>query len=246
MVVAVRLVEVDVVGAEPAQRAVDALADVLARQAAVVHARAGRPVDLGEDLEALAALALQRLAQHLLGAGRGVDVGGVEGGDAGVERGVHARDRGVLLDLGPVGDPVAVGDLADLEAGAAEEPMLHASTLCASTTGATGRVRRRATARRQDCFFAFGTTGWPFALTFGGGRRSRRSCRLRSTAYEMAPLRRGRRPGTPAELAAQAPDQPQRVEDDADDHDHPDPQQRRPAPTGRARSRAPARPRRRG
>ena len=55
VVVAVRLVEVDVVGPEPGQRAVDRLADVLAGQPrVVVLARAGRPVDLGEDLQALA------------------------------------------------------------------------------------------------------------------------------------------------------------------------------------------------
>ena len=60
VVVAVRLVEVDVVGLQPAQRAVDRLHDVLAGQAAVVPARAGRPVHLREDLQALAALALAR------------------------------------------------------------------------------------------------------------------------------------------------------------------------------------------
>ena len=53
VVVAVRLVEVDVVGAEPAQRPVDRGHDVLARQpVVVVPAGAGRPVDLREDLAA--------------------------------------------------------------------------------------------------------------------------------------------------------------------------------------------------
>ena len=52
-VVAVRLVQVDVVGPEPLQRAVDRLHDVLAGEAGVVRALgAGRPVDLREDLEA--------------------------------------------------------------------------------------------------------------------------------------------------------------------------------------------------
>jgi hypothetical protein len=82
----VGLVEVDVVGLQAGQRAVDRLHDVLARQAGVVlAARAGRPVDLGEDLQALAPLALERLAEHGLGLGVGVDVGGVEGADAVVE-----------------------------------------------------------------------------------------------------------------------------------------------------------------
>jgi hypothetical protein len=82
----VRLVEVDVVGLQPLQRGVAALQDVLARQAAVVLARPGRPVDLGEDLQALAPLALERLAQDALGLGAGIDVSGVEGGDADVQR----------------------------------------------------------------------------------------------------------------------------------------------------------------
>ena len=46
----VRLVEVEVVGLQPPQRGVAALGDVLARQAAVVAAGAGGPVDLGESL----------------------------------------------------------------------------------------------------------------------------------------------------------------------------------------------------
>jgi len=126
VVEAVRLVDVDVVGAEPRERAVDRLHDVLARQAAVVVlAGAGRPVDLGEDLEALAALTLQRLAEHRLRLGVGVDVGGVEGRDALVQRLPDAGKRRVLLHLGPVGQPVAVGDRRDLETTLAEVAELH-------------------------------------------------------------------------------------------------------------------------
>src|SRR3712207_8847692 len=44
------------------------------------------PEDLREDLQGLPPLALQGLAQHRLGGGVRVDVGGVEGGDAGVQR----------------------------------------------------------------------------------------------------------------------------------------------------------------
>lgn len=96
-----RLVEVDVVGAEPLQGAVDRLHDVLARQAGVVGAAgAGRPVDLREDLERLAPLALEGVAEHLLGLRVGVDVRGVERRDAGVEGCVHARRRDIVLDLG--------------------------------------------------------------------------------------------------------------------------------------------------
>ena len=67
VVVAVCLVQVDVVGPEPAQRPVDRLHDVLAGQAAVVRARGRWPVHLGEDLERLPALALERLAENRLG-----------------------------------------------------------------------------------------------------------------------------------------------------------------------------------
>jgi hypothetical protein len=58
VVVAVGLVEVDVVQAQAPQRRVDALADVLARQADVVGAVAHGAVDLREDLQPLPALAL--------------------------------------------------------------------------------------------------------------------------------------------------------------------------------------------
>ena len=60
---------------------------------------AGRPEDLGEDLQPVAALARQRLAEHALGQRVGVHVGGVERRDALVERLPHAGERGVLLDL---------------------------------------------------------------------------------------------------------------------------------------------------
>src|SRR6478609_8164409 len=130
-VVAVGLVEVDVVGLQALQRAVDRLHDVLAGQARVVlAARTGGPVDLGEDLQRLPPLALERVAEDRLGLGVGVDVGGVERGDAAVERGPHALHRRLVLDLRAVGEPVAVGDLGDLESAVAEVSEFHVSTVC--------------------------------------------------------------------------------------------------------------------
>lgn len=100
VVEAVCLVQVDVVGAEARERAVDRLEDVLAAQAGVVRSLgAGREVDLREDLQPLAALTLQRLAEHDLRGRVGVGVGGVEGGDAGVEGGMHGLHGGVVADL---------------------------------------------------------------------------------------------------------------------------------------------------
>jgi len=83
----VDLVEVDIVDAEPGQAAVDAVEDVLARQAAVVDVAAHRAVDLGGEhhLVALGEL-LQRLAGDPLALALGIDVGGVEEVDPGLER----------------------------------------------------------------------------------------------------------------------------------------------------------------
>ena len=67
-------------------------------------------------LEPVAALVLERAAQDLFSGALRVDVGGVEGGDAGFEGGVHARDGGVLFHLPAVGDPVAVDQFGNDEA----------------------------------------------------------------------------------------------------------------------------------
>ncbi len=121
----VRLVQVDVVGPEPAQGVVDGLHDVLARKAAVVAPRPGGPVDLGEYFEALPAFPLQRPAEDGLRTGLRVDVGGVEGGDSRVEGRAHAGDGGLLLDLRTVGEPVAIGDFADQQTTAAKMTVFH-------------------------------------------------------------------------------------------------------------------------
>src|SRR5450631_2806435 len=97
-----------------------ALKDVLARQAAVVAALAGRPVHLCAELIRLAADARQRITQDGLRAGSGVDVGGVERRDAGVERGATTTRRGFRFDLRSVRDPVGVRDRADDAAALAE------------------------------------------------------------------------------------------------------------------------------
>src|SRR4029078_7302302 len=94
-----------------------------------------RPVDLGEDLQRLTTLALQGLAEHRLGLRVRVDVRGVERADALVERRADALRRDVVLDLGAVGEPVAVGDLGDLEARVAEVAEFHASPLRGGAQG---------------------------------------------------------------------------------------------------------------
>jgi hypothetical protein len=122
---AVRLQQVHVVGAEPLERALERLGDVLAREPAVVGVRPGGPVHLGEDLDRVAAHAAQRKAEEPLGLALVVDVGGVERRHPGVEGRAHAGSRDVLADLPAVGDPVAVGDRRHHHSGAAEVAVLH-------------------------------------------------------------------------------------------------------------------------
>ena len=76
--------------------------DVAARRAAHVRARAGLAEDLGRDDDALARhlQVLQRLADDLFGAAVGVDVGGVDEVDAGIERAADDALGFVLLQAG--------------------------------------------------------------------------------------------------------------------------------------------------
>src|SRR5262249_54132478 len=123
------LVDVHVVGLQPLQRAVDRFHDVFAGQSAVIATGAGGPEDLGEYLQAFTALALQRPAEHRLGAGARVDVGRGEGGDARVQGRAHARGGRVLLNLGTVDEPIAIGDFTDDQAAAAEVTIFHGDRL---------------------------------------------------------------------------------------------------------------------
>src|SRR5699024_3166551 len=171
----VRLVQVHVVGAQPPQRAVDRLQDVLAGQAGVVRPlRPGGEVDLGEDLQRLPPLPGQCGPEHLLGAGVGVGVGGVEGGDTGVQGSLHAPGGGLVLHLGAVREPVTVGDLADLQAGAAEVSKAHGVILRA------GRARLRCRPAQP---------GNSPRFTWGLGSRVRRIWNTRIATYITDPLR---------------------------------------------------------
>ena len=98
-----------------------------------------RPVDLGEDLEPVAALTPEGAAEDFLRLATRVDVGGVEGGDAAVERCANTGRGLVLLDLAAVRQSVAVGDLTDDQAAAAEVSEFHAND---PTSTATGRFSR--------------------------------------------------------------------------------------------------------
>ena len=58
---------------------------------------------LGGDERPLAAALLQHPGDQLLGTAVAIDVGGVDEGDAGIERGVQGGHRLVVIDLAPGG-----------------------------------------------------------------------------------------------------------------------------------------------
>ena len=91
---AVLVEQVDGVGAQPPQRAVDGGADVLgpAGDAGLVAVLVEGEAELGGD-DDLVADRLERLADELLVVERAVDLGGVEEGDAAVDRGAQERDH---------------------------------------------------------------------------------------------------------------------------------------------------------
>ncbi len=100
-----QLIQVDVVGAEAAQRRVDRVQQVLARRALVPVRRPDLVDRLGRDDEVVAP-ALQPAADDFLGAtgdvhaaAERIDVGGIDEGDAGVGRLVEDAARRVLFGL---------------------------------------------------------------------------------------------------------------------------------------------------
>ncbi|OIQ73764.1 hypothetical protein GALL_445930 [mine drainage metagenome] len=105
-----RLVQIDVIGLETAERIIASFHDVLAGKAAVVLSRTDRPVNLGEQFIGFASDALKRSSQNLFSDCPGVDVGGVESCYPDIQSGRNAGLRGVLLDLASVGYPVTVRD----------------------------------------------------------------------------------------------------------------------------------------
>src|SRR5471030_2158406 len=125
-----RAVDVDVFDAEALQRIGG---EVFHRGRAVVDAaeaagRVAQRAELDADLRGVAVAAHQRLAQQQFVVAHGVEVAGVEQGDAGVERGVDGGDG-----FGAVGRTVPVlrhahqaeADLCHLRAGVAELTCLH-------------------------------------------------------------------------------------------------------------------------
>jgi hypothetical protein len=83
----VDLQQVDIVGAEAAQRVVDRLQNVLARQAPGIGVGAHRQPDLGGDHHLVApGHGVEVAPDDLFGGAEGIEVGGVEEVDAGLQR----------------------------------------------------------------------------------------------------------------------------------------------------------------
>ncbi len=87
-IVAVNLVEVDVVGLEAAQAGVDRIHDVAARGADIVAPWPDARIHFGRDHHVFTGdlYILERLAEGLLAFALRIDIGGVEEVDAGIER----------------------------------------------------------------------------------------------------------------------------------------------------------------
>src|SRR5450830_1324816 len=177
-VVAVRLIEVDVVRPEPGQGTVDRLEDVLAGQSYVVVPLGPRGAeDLGEDLQGLPALPFQGSAEDVFSHRVGVDVGRVERGDAHIQCRAHTLGHHLVPHLGTVGEPVPIGDLGDLQTAVAEVSVSHerssligscrrSTTTPFSGTGA-GAAWRRSVSRSVPCAFTQpGASVWLIANTY--------------------------------------------------------------------------------
>ncbi len=161
-VVAVDLVEVDVVGAEAAEAVVDLGHDRLAGQAVRVGSRPHPPVHLGREHDLVTPGEVgERPADDLLAGAVGVDVGGVEEVDPGLQRLPDQRARGLLVEgplvHAPVGQTVghaAQTDPRDVQARRTELHVLHRCRSClrdgfqgsVTTPPATGARRRRPSA----------------------------------------------------------------------------------------------------
>ena len=135
------LVEVDVIGAEPAQAGLDGLAYVAPRGArapvgtvASLHVHA----ELG-GYDHVAATAPQRPAQQLFARPRAIGVGGVEEGDPCIECGVDDGPGLVGVDPGAEG-VAAEADDGDHQAAAAQWAEAHLAHV--SSPAAAGRRSR--------------------------------------------------------------------------------------------------------
>ena len=185
----VGLVEVDVVGVEPAQAVLDLPHDPAAGRPAVVRVLAHRRHELGGQHD-LVAPALERLADDLLRLAAGVHVGGVDEVDAAVERGVDDLDAVVVVAVAPGAEhhrPEAVA--ADLDPGGTERGAFHASD---PTQIRRGRRRGATVARWRGRYGPAGAAGARSPRRRPAGSDARRGRGPSGSARRQSPRRRAR------------------------------------------------------
>ncbi len=138
---AVHLVQVDVVGAETAQRVLDRAEDPATGPAADVRVvGVHRHEELGRE-DHLVASPLQRLADDLLRDAGGVHVGGVDEVDARVQSAVDDPDRVFAVVVAPGAEHHrAEAQGADLHAGSSERSVVHRQSFVSSCALLTVRV----------------------------------------------------------------------------------------------------------
>lgn len=121
-------VEVDVVGAEVAQRALDLPHDVLERGVAVIAGGTGDQANLGREQVALSVDAPERVADDLLGRAVAIARRGVDEVDAVIEHGADGGHAGgvIVLTKGVAADrPGAHSELGDVDIGILEVRVAH-------------------------------------------------------------------------------------------------------------------------
>lgn len=176
---AVELVEVDVVGAEPAEGGVDGVEDVLSGVALVPGERADAAEAFGGEDDALAiAGAGEPPSENLFGSalcpGRGsewVDVGGIDEGDAALEGAVQDGERGGLVALEAEGHG-AEAEAGNGEACSAEAGVLHAGIVPQEVA----TVASASVARSVDDLFGGADGGLGFVERVGWLGRCGRCC----------------------------------------------------------------------
>ena len=189
---AVDLVQVDVVGAEPAQAVVALGDDPAPRVPLGVGVLPHLPVHLGGEHDLVPLGPGQGLAHDLLGLAERVDVGGVDEIDPGVERGMDDPDGFVVIRGAPGPEhhgPQAQG--ADLYAGPAERAVLHRT----ESSHGSGGVSLQETGSTPETVAAR-----PRPPSRGTGPRCAHSCATRPRSA----LSRARRP-IPAPRSTSAP-----------------------------------------
>ncbi len=125
----VHLVEVDVVGAEAAQRVLDLAGDPAAAVAGAVRSLPHRPVELRRQHHVVATSG-ERLADDRLGLAARVHVGGVDEVDPGVEGAMDDRHAVVVVPVAHRPEHHgAEAQLADLDPGVPQRPRAHGATL---------------------------------------------------------------------------------------------------------------------